>query len=91
MNSNRNCAAIPLGLLESELFGHEGVAFTGAAASERNALFLEVRSAVQGVSDLLDSVLLFTQTGRAPYPEYESIHVADPAFGQDGPLSSWSA
>jgi signal transduction histidine kinase len=40
---------------------------------EREELMLEVKSAVQGMTDLLDSLLLFTQTGRALHPEYESI------------------
>jgi formate hydrogenlyase transcriptional activator len=44
-----NCAAIPLGLLESELFGHEKGAFTGAVAqktgrfelADKGTLFLD--------------------------------------------------
>ena len=41
--------------------------------SEREELFLEVKTAVQGMTDLLDSLLLFTQTGRALRPAHESI------------------
>jgi signal transduction histidine kinase len=33
--------------------------------SEREDLFVEIKEAVQGMTDLLDSLLLFTQTGRA--------------------------
>jgi signal transduction histidine kinase len=40
---------------------------------EREELFLEVRTAVQGMTDLLDSLLLFTQTGRALQPAHVSI------------------
>ncbi len=41
--------------------------------AEREELFLEVRTAVQGMTDLLDSLLLFTQTGRALRLAHESI------------------
>jgi signal transduction histidine kinase len=41
--------------------------------AEREELMLEVQTAVQGMTDLLDSLLLFTQTGRALHPEFESI------------------
>jgi signal transduction histidine kinase len=41
--------------------------------AEREELMLEVQTAVQGMTDLLESLLLFTQTGRALHPECESI------------------
>jgi signal transduction histidine kinase len=40
---------------------------------DREELFAEVRSAVLGMTELLDSLLLFTQTGRALHPEFESV------------------
>jgi signal transduction histidine kinase len=41
--------------------------------AEREELFLDIKTAVQGMTDLLDSLLLFTQTGRALQPAQESI------------------
>ncbi|MEO7030522.1 MAG: HAMP domain-containing sensor histidine kinase [Acidobacteriaceae bacterium] len=41
--------------------------------SEREDLFLDVKAAVQGMTDLLDSLLLFTQTGRALHPAPASL------------------
>lgn len=43
------------------------------AQSEREELFLEVKTAVQGMTDLLDSLLLFSQTGRALHPAQTSL------------------
>ncbi len=45
----------------------------GISQPEREELMVEVQSAVQGMTDLLESLLLFTQTGRALHPEFESI------------------
>ncbi|MGA1984587.1 MAG: ATP-binding protein [Acidobacteriaceae bacterium] len=40
---------------------------------EREELFQEVQTAVQGMTELLDSLLLFTQTGRALDPALEQV------------------
>ena len=50
--------------------------------AQRDELFLEVKTAVHGMTDLLDSLLLFTQTGRALHPTLTSLSsVADYALG----------
>ncbi len=41
--------------------------------SEREELIFEVQTAVHGMTDLLDSLLGFSQTGKALLPSYESI------------------
>ncbi|MCL2659156.1 MAG: HAMP domain-containing histidine kinase, partial [Acidobacteriaceae bacterium] len=41
--------------------------------AERELLLEEVRTAVQGMTGLLDSLLLFTQTGRALHPEAQPL------------------
>ena len=46
---------------------------TKLSGPEREEIFEEVHSAVHGMTDLLDSLLLFTQTGRTLHPEHECI------------------
>jgi formate hydrogenlyase transcriptional activator len=41
-----NCAAIPSGLIESELFGHEKGAFTGALTQKRGRFELADRGSL---------------------------------------------
>ncbi len=41
--------------------------------AEREELIFEVQTAVHGMTDLLDSLLLFSQTGRTLLPTYESV------------------
>jgi signal transduction histidine kinase len=43
--------------------------------AEREELMKEVQTAVQGMTDLLESLLLFTRTGRALHAEYQSLAV----------------
>jgi signal transduction histidine kinase len=44
-----------------------------AGAEERNELLIEVRDGVQGMTNLIESLLLFSQTGQVLQMRYESI------------------
>ncbi|MEO5357719.1 MAG: sigma-54 dependent transcriptional regulator [Nitrospirae bacterium YQR-1] len=57
-----NCAAIPENLMESELFGHEKGAFTGAVASKRGKFELASRGSI-----LLDEVSEMSNTLQAKF------------------------
>lgn len=43
--------------------------------AERTELFQEVRVAVHGMTDLIDSLLIFSRTGQRVQPRYESLQV----------------
>ncbi len=51
----------------------EFMSLTNTAPTERAELLLEVKEAVQGMTDLIESLLLFSQTGQILYPSYESL------------------
>jgi len=76
-----NCAAIPDHLIESELFGHERGAFTGAVASRVGAL----EAAGRGT-------LLLDEIGELPLASQAKLlrvleERASSAWGQNRPLT----
>lgn len=48
---------------------------TGASSAERDELMADVKLAVQGMTDILESLLIFGRTGASLHPSYESLDV----------------
>jgi signal transduction histidine kinase len=51
----------------------EFMSLSNTAPAERTELLLEVKEAVQGMTDMIESLLLFSQTGQILYPRFESL------------------
>ena len=51
----------------------EFLGYDAASPSERAELLAEVRLGVEGMTELIDSLLLFSRTGQALQPTYESL------------------
>jgi signal transduction histidine kinase len=51
----------------------EFMSLSQTAFQERTELLIEVKEAVQGMTDLIESLLLFSQTGQTLYPHLDSL------------------
>jgi C4-dicarboxylate-specific signal transduction histidine kinase len=52
----------------------EFLSHAGATEAEREELMAEVKLAVQGMTETLESLLIFSRTGTSLYPTYESLN-----------------
>jgi len=48
---------------------------SGSSKSERDELMAEVKLAVRGMTEILESLLIFSRTGTSLHPTYESLNV----------------